>query len=428
MRQIVEADLTWTGEQFLRDVQIVIDDDGRIESAGELGLTPTRRLTGQALLPGFVSAHSHAFQRALRGRGETFPSSTGTFWSWREAMYALVTTLDAQRFYDVVHATFREMLAAGITTVGEFHYLHHSPGSSDYAFDEIVLQAARDAGIRLVLLMTYYKTGAIGQPLAPAQKRFETRTLDELWRQIDALASKLTARTQSIGVAAHSIRGVPLEEIAPLHAEARRRGMPFHMHVEEQQREIEECMSAYGLTPMQLFNQRLESCEGFTAVHATHSDSGEMKRFLSRGGSVCITPLTEANLGDGIPELTGIVSRPDRLSLGSDSNARISMIDEMRWLEYAQRLKSETRGVFRDENGRCGPRLLQCATTAGAQALGVSADRIAAGAWADFMTVDLGARTIAGIEEENLLDAVIFGATDDAVRATCVAGRWKEHR
>lgn len=411
-REVIEADLTWTGEGLTAGVQVMVDH-GRIEATGALGLATTRRLTGQVLLPGFVSAHSHAFQRALRGQGETFPAGSGTFWSWREAMYGLVAQLDATRFYDAVRATYEEMLRAGITTVGEFHYLHHSPDANDYAFDEIVLRAARDAGIRIVLLLTYYKTGGIGQPLTAAQKRFETQSLDDLWRQADVLATKLDPLTQSLGIAAHSIRGVPVEELAPLYAEARRRGMVMHMHVEEQRREIADCLDAFGRTPMQILNERLDSCDGLTAVHATHSDPADLQRFLDRGGSVCITPLTEANLGDGIPDVAPLLAFPDRLSLGTDSNARISMIEEMRWLEYAQRLKSETRGAFRDASGANAPRLIHFATTAGALSLGVKTGTIAAGYCADFVSV-----------EADSLEALVFGRGDDAIRARCVNGVW----
>ena len=411
-RQVIEADFTWTGGAMQSGVQVMVDH-GRIEVVGALGFDATRRLKGQALLPGFVSAHSHAFQRALRGRGETFPASSGSFWSWREAMYELVTQLDEQAFHDAVRATFQEMRSAGITTVGEFHYLHHSPAGADYAFDDIVLSAARKAGIRITLLLTYYKTGGINEPLSTAQKRFETRSLDEFFRQVDAL--KVDPETQSIGVAAHSIRGVPVDELEPLYSEARRRGMPVHMHVEEQRKEIEECVAAYGRTPMQLLNERLPSCEGLTAVHATHSDPVELQRFLDRGGSVCITPLTEANLGDGIPDISPLLRYPDRLSLGTDSNARISFVEEMRWLEYAQRLKSETRGVYRDELGRNAPRLLHFATASGARSLGIDAGRIEAGAAADFIAVDVAD-----------LETLIFGRGDDAIRATCVAGQWRD--
>lgn len=408
---ILEPELTWTGARFERGVQIAIDN-GAITDVGRLGHGDAQKLARRALLPGFISAHSHAFQRALRGKGETFPEGAGSFWSWREAMYALVQQLDADRFYDAVRATFAEMLAAGITSVGEFHYLHHSPAGDDHLFDEIVLRAAKDAGIRIVLLLTYYKTGGIGQPLAPAQQRFSTQSLADFWRRVDSL------QAEHLGVAAHSIRGVPLEEIAPLYDEARKRGMVMHMHVEEQRREIEECRAAYGAMPLQLLNERLSSCEGFTAVHATHSDPEEIRRFLDRGGNVCITPLTEGNLGDGIPDLSALRAP----SLGTDSNARISMIEEMRWLEYGQRWKSETRGVFRG----AAP-LLQAATANGARSLGIEAGAIEKGKLADFVAVDLDARAIRDVDEEQLLEGLVFGAGDDVIAATWVAGNITAH-
>jgi formimidoylglutamate deiminase len=401
---ILEADLTWTGERFERGVQIAVEN-GVIIDVGRLG-GEAQRLEKQALLPGFISAHSHAFQRALRGRGETFPEGAGSFWSWREAMYGLVQQLDEQRFYDAVRATFAEMLAAGITTVGEFHYLHHSPRGADHAFDEIVVRAAKDAGIRLVLLLTYYKTGGIGQPLSAAQQRFATPSLDDFWRQVDQLDAP------HLGIAAHSIRGVPPDDLAPLYHGARSRGMVMHMHVEEQRREIEECRAAYGAAPLHLINTRLPSCEGLTAVHATHSEPEEMQRFTARGGMVCITPLTEANLGDGIPDSSAL-KKP---ALGTDSNARVSMLEEMRWLEYAQRLRSETRGVFRGALP-----LLQAATVNGAKSLSIDAGEIAKGKLADFTIIDLDARTIREVDEGNLLEGLIFGAGEEVIEGTIVS-------
>ncbi len=425
MTEIIHADLTWTGRRFERDVQVSVAE-GRIEGVGASGAKADRRLEHRAILPGFVSAHSHAFQRELRGRGETFPAGSGTFWSWREAMYELVSELDEERFYAVMRTAYEEMRSAGITTVGEFHYLHHSLHAKDYGFDEIVLRAARDAGIRLVLLMTYYRTGGIGQPLATGQKRFETASLEEFWRQVDALTPKLDRATQSLGIAAHSIRGVPADEIEPLYLEARRRGMPFHMHVAEQRREIDECLRAYGMRPMQLLTERLPGCDGVTAIHATHSDAAELEHFLSLGGSVCITPLTEANLGDGIPDVQPLLASPERLSLGTDSNARVSMLEEMRWLEYAQRLASETRGVFRDSAGQGASRLLEFATRSGARALGLNGGEIAAGAVADFVSIDLHAPSIRNVSDEELLSAIVFGASEEIVHATCVEGEWRE--
>ena len=200
------------------------------------------------------------------------------------------------------------------------------------------------------------------------------------------------------------------------------------MHVEEQRAEIAACLSAYDATPLALLNDRLQIGPEFTAVHCTHSRPADLERFLEAGGNVCLTPLTEANLGDGIPQLPADSSLRDQFSLGTDSNARISMIEEMRWLEYGQRLRTESRGVLRDESGRTGSRLLYAATAAGARSLGLQTGTIAPGMWADFVAISLEAPDLMGWTEDSLLDAVVFGASNDVIVATAVGGRWKQHR
>jgi formimidoylglutamate deiminase len=417
---VLEADLTWTGERFERGVRVAIGPDGRITGVGGLKEAASERLVGQALLPGFVNAHSHAFQRGLRGRAERFPAGAGSFWSWREAMYALVEELDAERLHALSLRAFREMLAAGITTVGEFHYLHHA-ADADWTFDEAVLAAAREAGIRLVLLQVYYRTGGIGKPLERAQRRFDGRSLEEYWRAVDALAQRLDPAHATVGVAPHSIRAVELDELVELHERARRRRMVVHMHVEETPREIQECRAAHGRTPMELLAARLDLDAGFTAVHATHTAPEQLGFFLNSGANLCLCPLTEASLGDGTPAL-GRVAR-DGIALGTDSNARISMLEEMRWAEYAQRLAREERGVLVDEHGEVARRLFAAATLGGARALGVRAGAIEAGAWADLVALDLGAPELEGWTGETLLDALVFGACERVLAATWVGGR-----
>jgi formiminoglutamate deiminase len=435
-RQVVEADWTWTGDGFASGVQVRISGSGRIEAVGQLGAAATLRLRGQALLPGFVSAHSHAFQRALRGRGERFPAGAGSFWSWREAMYELATGLDGTAFERLCRQTFREMRAAGITAVGEFHYFHHKrAGASDlgasasvpidYALDARVLRAAAAAGIRIVLLNTYYRTGGVDQPLAGAQRRFASRSPQVFWKQMDRLAAALEGPTQTLGAAVHSVRAAPPEDLAAVYEEARRRGLPVHMHVEEQRQEIADCLAYYGRRPMQLVLATLPAADGLTAVHCTHTARDDMERFLAAGGSACVCPLTEANLGDGIPDLSMAHPWADRLCLGSDSNARISLLEEMRWLEYGQRLRAESRGVLRDGAGEVARLLLRAATAGGARALGLPCGEIAPGLWADLAAVDLAHPALAGWEPETLLAALIFGGGDEAIVATAVGGEWR---
>jgi formiminoglutamate deiminase len=383
-----------------------------------------RRLDRIALLPGFVNTHSHAFQRGLRGTGERFPSGSGSFWSWREAMYRLAGSLDRDTLKRTCRQAFAEMRDAGFTTVGEFHYLHHER-DDDFSFDDVVLEAASDVGIRIVLLQTYYATGGIGKPLEPGQRRFATVDRDAWWKQMDRLAGRLDPVNQSLGVAAHSLRAVSLPDIQALYAEAARRGLPFHMHVEEQRREIEGAQAAYGRTPMRVLCDELPAAGGFTAVHCTHTSPADMVAFLERGGHVCVCPLTEANLGDGLPDLSGPHSAGGRLAIGTDSNARISAVEEMRWVEYGQRLRRELRGALPDASGSVATSVLAAATAGGAAALGVGAGRIASGEWADFAAVDLDAKSLAGVADTGLLEAIVFGAGSEAIAGTFVGGSWR---
>ena len=429
--KIFQADLTWTGERFESDLQVAIGANGRIEAVGSLGRAPDVRLRNRALLPGMVSAHSHAFQRGLRGRGETFPAGSGSFWSWREAMYGLVGRLEAEEFQTLCWQAFREMRAAGITTVGEFHYFHHRETGSDaadYAFDDLVLAAAAEAGIRIALIEVYYRTGAVGQPLEGPQRRFGSPSPEVYWQQMDRLAARLDPRRESLAASVHSLRAASLQDLAAIYDEARRRDLPFHIHVEEQRREIDDVLAYYDRRPMALLLETLGTATDLTAVHCTHTDAEEMDRFLAAGGTVCLCPLTEGNLGDGIAAVPRARPTSGGFCLGSDSNARISMIEEMRWLEYAQRLATETRGVLRDDGGSVARILWRAATTGGAKALGIETGRIEPGCWADFAAIDLEAPSLAGWTPETLLESVIFGATEEVVATTCVGGEWVEHR
>ncbi len=426
--EIIEADLTWTGDRFDAGVQVAVGTGARIEAVGRLGLNPTRRLRSQALLPGLVDVHSHAFQIGLRGRGERFPGGRGSFWTWREAMYELVDSLEPERFRALTRDAFLEMRDAGITTVGEFHYVHHATAERNYELDIVLLEAATEAGIRLVLLNTHYEAGGFGKPLRRSQRRFDTRSPGEFWTSVDRLSSGLEPDTQTMGVAAHSVRAVPIEAIAELHQEASHRDLVFHIHVEEQPQEIEDCVGIHGRRPMALLNEALAIDDRVTAIHCTHTASDDMQLFLERGGNVCICPLTEANLGDGIADVPAIHGANGNVCLGTDSNTRIAMTEEMRWLEYVQRLKSQQRGVVTDQSSSSAAALLDIATLNGARALGVEAGLIAPGLWADFVALDLTAPALSGIDADTLLDSWVFGTGNDAIVATCVGGDWRPSR
>ncbi len=423
--QIIEADWTWTGEKFEPEVQVVVDDDGWIRHVGALGEKPTQRLSNQALLPGFVSAHSHAFQRGLRGLGETFPDGAGSFWTWREAMYQLVNEMTPDRMYSLCHQAFGEMLAAGITCVGEFHYLHHDQSLEGFSLDEAVLRAAKDTGIRIALLQTYYHTGGINQPIEKTQRRFYTTSLDAFWKQVDRLTPLLDPATQSMGIAAHSIRAVSVADMKLLRAEAQRRDLVFHFHIEEQRQEIADCKAHCNTTPMRQLVDQVGVDDQCTAVHGTHTDDADMQAYGGAKGTVCLCPLTEANLGDGVPNLAGMLASGARICIGTDSNARLCMTEELRWLEYVQRLSTERRGCAINPAGQVSATLLEMATINGANSLGIETGLIEPGRWADFLAVDLNTAGLSGWTSETLLDAFILGTGNEAIVATCVGGHWR---
>jgi len=425
--RLFEADLTWTGERFEPGVRVAVDAGGRVAAAGASLAGEVERLRGRALLPGFVDVHSHAFQIGLRGRGESFPAGRGSFWTWREAMYELVESLTPESLRELSRRTFREMRRAGITAVGEFHYVHHAdPRAADFALDEAVIAAAREAGIRLVLLQSYYRTGGPGRPLEGGQRRFDGVSLERFARQLEQLECQLDPARETLGLAPHSLRAAAPDEIAALDRVAASKGWPLHLHLEEQRREIEEVASFHGRRPVESVLEILSGggARARTGIHLTHTPAEQLARLFAGGWTAGVCPLTEGNLGDGVAQLAA-VEPPRRLALGSDSNLRISMLENLRWLEYGQRLRSERRGLL---GVRPAVDLLGAATAGGADSLALPAGRIAAGAWADFAVVDLAHPSLAEVAAAELPEALVFGAPDEAIVATAVGGRFVEHR
>lgn len=441
----IEPELTFTGERFETGIRLEVDADGRFARVAPSvpadhggANTIIERWRGRAVIPGFINSHSHAFQRGLRGRGESFPAGAGSFWSWREAMYGLVAGLTPAALHALTARCFREMLAAGITTVGEFHYVHRTADGRWAEMDDAIISAAAEVGIRLVLLQCAYRTGGFDRPLAGGQTRFDTASLDAYIAQYERLLPLLDPATQSIAVTAHSVRAVPWNEIVALKAESVRRGTVFHMHVEEVIPEIEECLRVHGRRPMQMIVEDLGVDDRMVAVHCTHTDSGDLDRYLEAGGTVCICPLTEGNLGDGVPDTPRMMSAGRRaaasggggsIAIGSDLNSRLCVFEELRWMEYLQRLVRRERGALRRPEpdasmpGRVAPALLETATVNGARALGVNAGRIATGAHADFSVIDLEHPTLEGFAPETLSESLIFGAGNAVIAETWVNGR-----
>ena len=357
------------------------------------------------MLPAFTSAHSHAFQIGLRGSGERFPAGVADFWSWRQAMYGLVERMDPDLAYQLAHRCYWEMVQAGIRTVGEFHYLRHQVlGDSDFALDEAVIQAAHDAGIELVLLPAAYEEGGPGVDLSNAQRRFETGGVHRYWERFDQLQGMLRAG-QSMQACVHSLRAVPWDQVQRHIAEAHRRGLKLHVHLEEQPRELAEIKAAYGDHPVRLLLDSGLPIEHLVGVHMTHTPESQLVEWLERGATILPCPLTEGDLGDGVPVLPDLPHLKNQLALGTDSNLRISMFEEMRRLEHDQRCRTLRRGALRCGGDAPAEVLWRAASTGGRLALGLSES-------GPSLAINQRHHLLTSAEDSSLLDALVFGGDE----------------
>jgi formimidoylglutamate deiminase len=381
-------------------------------------------LPGITLLPGFVNTHSHVFQRALRGRTYRPLSKQDTFWTWRNAMYAEAQRLNPDLLYKSALHTYGEMLAAGYTSVGEFHYVHHRPGGQPYAdpnaMSEAVIQAGRDAGIRVVLLMTAYAQSGFSQPPEEGQRRFCDASVDAYLNRVEAL--RITGAP--IGVAPHSVRAVPGEWFRVIADYSHLHELPLHVHADEQVAEIEQCQAAHGCTPIELLERFGALGAMTTIVHATHANATEIALLAQYGCTVCVCPTTEGDLGDGIAPYAEFLAAHIPLAIGSDSNTRLDPIEELRWAEYSARMRYQRRRVLvADELASPGPLLLEYGSRYGARALGLETGVIAPGMLADFVAVDMNHPSLAGWNAEDFLDVLFLGTSSEVVVGTWVGGK-----
>jgi formiminoglutamate deiminase len=402
------CELAWLGGETA-EAGVLIELAGervRAVMPGTAAPEDAYRLRGLTL-PGLANAHSHAFQRALRGRTH---AGTGSFWTWREQMYELAGRLDPDACFALSRAAFGEMALAGITCVGEFHYLHHAPDGTPYedpnAMGRAVLAAAGAAGLRITLLDACYLDGGL--------PRFRDRDAAAWAERVDAIAERGASR---IGAAIHSVRAVDPESARVVAEWAADR--PLHAHVSEQPKENEECLAAHGRTPSGLLADAGALSERFTAVHATHLTGEDVGLLGGAGVTACLCPTTERDLADGIGPARRLAEAGARLATGSDSHAVVDPFEEARAIELDERLASGVRGVHR------APDLLTAATAGGYAALGwPDGGRLRAGALADLVTLSLGTPRLAGTAEEHAAASVVFAAAAADVRDVMVGGRW----
>ena len=411
------CELAWLGGQEPEAGVLVEADGGRIAAVtpGTTRPPPGATRLGGLTLPGLANAHSHAFQRALRGRTQ---AGIGSFWTWREQMYGVADRLDPDSYLALARATYAEMAQAGITAVGEFHYVHHGPGGVPYddpnALGRALIAAAAQAGVRLTLIDACYRHGGIGEPPAGTQLRFSDGDAEAWARRVDELADDESVR---IGAAIHSVRAVDPESAAAVAAWSARGDAPLHAHVSEQPAENEACLAAHGRTPTALLADAGALSSRFTAVHATHLTDADVGLLGGAAACCCVCPTTERDLADGIGRMRVLAEAGASLSLGSDSHAVIDPFEEARAVELDERLASGERGIHSPAA------LLRAATEAGHACLGWDdAGRIAPGARADLVAVALDSVRLAGTRPRDALAAVLFAASATDVRHVIVDG------
>jgi len=439
---------------FLPDLLVA---DGRVQAGAALVVSESgavaavgppppgaelHRLPGAAILPAFASAHGHSFQRALRGRTEWRTNGSGvrsTFWTWREAMYAVAARLSPDDLHAVARLAFHELARAGVAVAGEFHYVQHDPAGRPYADPDAlavaVVEAAREVGIRIVLLRAAYARAGAGGAAEPAQRRFVEGDPAAAIAALERLTGRFRgAAGVSFGLAPHSVRACPAEWIRDLAGEAARREVPLHLHVSEQPREVQECMAEHGVPPVLLLARLGALGPRTTAVHAIHLSDAELRALA--GVHVCACPTTERNLGDGVVPADRLLAAGARLSLGVDSHAQGDLLEEARELELHLRLVTGERAVLQSPAEQVPPgrasggarvdalawTLLTAASAGGYASLGLRGGRLAPGEPADFVAVDLDHPAVAGAAAEDLVPTIVFGASSGAITSLWVGG------
>lgn len=429
--RICRAGHAWTDAGWRRDVALGVDGAGRWMPAPANGRAET---LGQWVLPGMPNLHSHAFQRAMaglaerRGDGRTQGSGEDSFWSWREAMYAFASRIGPDELKAIAAQLYVEMLKAGYTQVCEFHYLHHAPDGTPYAppaaMSLALLEAAREAGIALTLLPVLYMSGGFdGRPLSARQRRFGHAVAD-YQRLLDSLR-RHEGDDLRVGIALHSLRAVPEAALRDVLAGASAQCGPIHIHVAEQIAEVEESLATRGARPVEWLFDHAEVDARWCLVHATHLSDVETRQLAQSGAVAGLCPVTEANLGDGLFPLAPYLDAGGTLGIGSDSHISVSPVEELRWLEYGQRLLTRRRNIAARRDGdSVGETLWRAALRGGAQASGMTAGALREGARADLIVLDDSSPLLAARDERSMLDSLLFAGNTPLVRDVMCGGRW----
>lgn len=379
------------------------------------------------VIPGLTNAHSHAFQRALAGRTEQrSPDTQDNFWTWRNRMYRLAARIDAPALLAVARQLYAEMLVAGYTAVAEFHYLHNEPGSATpcEAMFEALVTAANDTGMRLTYVPVLYERAGFNEPEPTAEQRRFATTLDAFEAHYRR-ARKLASASVTVGIGAHSLRAVSERSLRRIVDLATADSVPMHLHIAEQQREVDQSLAAQEARPVRWLMHKFKLDERWCLVHATHIDEEETAALARSGAIVCLCPSTEANLGDGLFPLESFLEHGGRIAIGSDSHVSLNPFEELRWLEYGQRLVWNRRNIAAIGDSQSGRSLFERAVSGGALAAGRKSGALATGNHADLVVLDDDDPMLVGHSADSLLDALVFSGYRLPVERVMTGGRWQ---
>ncbi|WP_339861795.1 formimidoylglutamate deiminase [Paremcibacter congregatus] len=413
--------------QWQDDVTLTLDDHGMITAMTSGSPAPADRVSGYAL-PGLANVHSHAFQRAMAGLAEYRTSNSDSFWSWRDVMYRFAQKLTPEDLATIAAQLYLEMVTAGYTSVAEFHYLHHQPGGAPYdnpaEMSDAIVAAATDVGLNLTHLPVLYQaSGFGGAPLSDAQARFG-HTTEAYLRLWDSLAGRIKPG-QNLGVAFHSLRAVTPEAIDTVTAHVPQKA-PLHIHIAEQMKEVDDCLAWSGQRPVEWLLDHHPLSSRWCLVHATHLTSKETTALANTGAVAGLCPTTEANLGDGFFPLQEYLAQNGAIAIGSDSHISVSPIEEIRLLDYGQRLKYQRRNLLATPDyPHSGDRLYGQALRGGALATGQKTGVLAVGQQADIITLDPASPLLVGTPDRHLIDRFIFSGNRSPVKDVMVRGRWQ---
>lgn len=411
----------FTNKKWLKGIEIHLNNEGIVEK-----MSYENTDSPQYMLPGFINAHSHAFQYAMAGMAESITGKQDNFWTWRVKMYELALNLDPDDLETIATLLYMEMLRNGYTHVVEFHYLHHDPRGRKYnnpaEMGERLVSAAKTAGIGITLVPMLYMQGGFGKPAEDYQKRFISETVDDYLKLLNETAIAVGQYEQAtLAYGVHSLRAVDMENIQRLMDQEME--IPFHIHISEQKSEVEECKDFSGRRPVEYLAEEIGLKANMHLVHATHISENELNLISESGAHVVLCPSTEGNLGDGIFPFREFLEKKGNWSIGSDSHVCLSPMEELRWLDYGQRLISRQRNTYSRGEGTFGENFYDQALRGGYAAAGLEAKEWQAGDYFSGLVLNTYHPMLSGTEEEFLLNALIYTCGSTAISEVWTQGK-----